>query len=278
MSNLITAQSFKHPLSDHLYSSEEEANTAYTKALRERTAVKRAKAKEKKKQEDSDYVRLNASTLDEIIVLTKEVCATYGITINFSWRLHFADILTTHSAPIGSRPSFYDSKSALGWTGYISGKMNNTKLSFSDLCGAGFGDSSLKLAGFNLGTGSYGKNFGGEIRLFLDDFPKLKESYKRYLEYIQQEQNNILVLNRAANLATEEAKQTSTFQVLQFKVNAIEDQIKGVRQTLEALSQTKTDIEKSMANLVDTHINETKPSLEDGFTADEKKVFEAFRL
>jgi hypothetical protein len=90
--------------------------------------------------------------------------------------LRFGNVGISHSAPIGTRTRWGTNETALGWGGEI-------KLVFE---GGGSHDVWRQIPGINTGSGGGGINDARyflryDLRLYLDDFPLIKERYEDYI-------------------------------------------------------------------------------------------------
>jgi hypothetical protein len=143
----------------------------------------------------SDEIRLAAEEIYEIpglitIFVKKYLDRIVNIT---KWDLKFnPKMATTHDAPIGQHNSGWGKEMIyhMGWDGTAEGTTNLKKKpvtderatfgeidDFSDLFG-GYGRGVIR--GINTGGGTGGEKFHYTMRLYLNDFPKIKDRYDIY--------------------------------------------------------------------------------------------------
>lgn len=125
-----------------------------------------------------NYVRFNAETVDDIPrLMSEQFVELFGeegknITIEITNCSFNENISITHSAPIGVKSEFRSTKSFPGFYGriiYNISEFNYLLRKFDDRL---YENLSTVFAGINTGTGGGGSY---ELRLYLDDFPKIKE-------------------------------------------------------------------------------------------------------
>lgn len=146
----------------------------------------------------SDEIRLNVSYIDEVPSRIVEFVKKYmDRDITFSqWNVSFKEKLaTTHDAPIGKNTSGWGNETIYypGWEGRVEGstnlykkpfKLGESDASFDNIDGFsdlfdGFGKRIIR--GIHTGSGSGGEKFSYTIRMYIEDFPKIKAMYNTYL-------------------------------------------------------------------------------------------------
>jgi hypothetical protein len=202
MQTIAPVTMFPCPITGKLYKTERGAKNS---AKREQLRIEAEEAKRKEqqkskeqKEEEINWLRLNLEDINDLPVLMKSrFKELYDWDLDVSFHgLRFGNVSNSHTCPIGGvmnwsreykdRPTYY-----LGWSGRIEGtlKGNLPKLTFmnsiSDIING-------KFKGLHTGTGCPGRpnEFKMSIgfNMFLDDFPKLKEKYEKYL--IEKEKND----------------------------------------------------------------------------------------
>lgn len=137
-------------------------------------------AQAKARQELSDYVRLNAESIEDICKLTEEVSKKiHGksfirkLILNVRYCEHASN---SHSAPIGKERNWSGKEPGVP-TGYPALR-GTIKFIYNKDPGSG---SSCGIRGLNTGSGGYAGSTDGSynleygVTLWLDDFPKIKE-------------------------------------------------------------------------------------------------------
>lgn len=182
--------------------AERSAADAIKKKQEFKLAQEQQKLVEQSNLEKKDYIRLNATNISDIPNLIKEKAKEFwGIDCDVKINVNFGNVSNSHGAPLTKKtnssgedknyPAYF-----LGWSGRITGTISNLKNSPN-------GSSSIKDTLFN----NYGTYRGfrgfhtssgcpGSIELkencpmdigfyfFLEDFPKLAESYELFkVEY-----------------------------------------------------------------------------------------------
>lgn len=155
---------------------------------------KQRKLAEESNLEKKDWIRLNAASISEIENLIVEKAKEFwDIDCEIDINVTFGYVSNSHGAPIGKKTNWsgLDKKyptSFLGWSGGIKGSIKNYKKSknssesvssllFNNYCG-GTGFRGLHTGSGCPGDakGQYPMDIG--FYFFLEDFPKLVESYE----------------------------------------------------------------------------------------------------
>lgn len=128
---------------------------------------------------------------------------------HYKWELVFTDtkkftfdnvedIYCSHNAPIGKpRICSYNEKKVRskwpGWRFWVKGTINGPSYkkdkscregepSFTALFRDSFASYSHQISGCHTGSFNGGSNFSGEFGMFIEDFPKIKKKYTRWLK------------------------------------------------------------------------------------------------
>ena len=157
--------------------------------------IKEAKAKElsKNKTKLKNSVRLSATSLKDIkkllISKSKEI---FGLNLSFTnFNMPFGKVSNTHYCPIKGVTNWSSVKGKhtdyLGWYGGVEGKVSGKSKIKVEHFGDDddFGLITEFFNGISIGTGCDGDEFGIDLYLFLDDFPKIKRKYKLYSELLK---------------------------------------------------------------------------------------------
>ena len=195
-----------------VYICPETGKKCRSRAEAERSAVAAIKAKEdaviaeeqnklaqESNLEKKDWVRLNATNVSEIENLIVEKAKEFwGFDCEVYINVTFGEVSNSHGAPISKKTNWSGGDknyptSFLGWSGHVKGSIKNYKktknssesvssLLFGSYYGPGF-------RGFHTSSGCPG-DAGGQYPMdigfyfFLEDFPKLAESYELFkIEY-----------------------------------------------------------------------------------------------
>lgn len=177
-----------------LYLSQKEMNKCRRECGARKKAEEKAKRIRENRQCSTDKIRLTVSDIDDIpSAVTKIMKEKFDRDVIFTkWNLRFrTDIAPTHSAPIGKKTDWNGSARYCGWTGYVTGTTNLNSRPLIKL--PGYRDrmdsifdvfshyGSGLVSGINYGSGNGGPNFGFDVTIYLDDFPKLKSKYEEWL-------------------------------------------------------------------------------------------------
>jgi len=176
----------------------------------------RAEAVKKEGERLANQMRFEVEWVSEIPEwITEAVRKRLDREVTFeNWDLKFyTDLAPTHDAPVGKKTEFSKPTSRYaGWRGRVTGTTtiykNPVKFSggpFGEI--RGFSDlfdrhRSSFIKGVNTGSGSGGERFSYEVRLYLDDFPKIKAKYDKWKALDDQKK----VLNSRRKELIEQAK------------------------------------------------------------------------
>lgn len=177
----------------------------HNKKIKQNEKKRKLKEKEIQKQKDewakrnaaSDYIRLNAESLDDIKRMMIEFAKEhYGVELKITqWATSHSfskSVSNTHNCPYvkgvtnwgnshPDRPTGYP-----GWSFQIKGTFSKERFSIFGFVRGGHSSydkiNYIPLHGLHTGGGSGGSNFACQFLLFLQDFPKLEAKYKRHQE------------------------------------------------------------------------------------------------
>ena len=145
--------------------------------------------------EKKDWIRLNVENVSEIKKLIEEKAKEYwGLEATVNINVTFGQVSNSHGSPIGKKTNWSGTDknypfSFLGWYGRIVGSLINYKstrkfsTSVSEILFNQYSETGFR--GFHTSSGCLG-NTGGRCPMdigfyfFLEDFPKLAESYKLF--------------------------------------------------------------------------------------------------
>lgn len=219
MSKAIKA--FECGICHAVHVSEKLADDCETKCKTHQTKVRRQELLNSNWDKHMNEMRLKAESLVDILKGIEEAAEKYfGVKMKFTHTpFRFTSIACTHDAPIG-KPTVWGSRDNknndpthyLGWSAWVEGqwlKDGKGKQSHRDTISfpPDLGGRNGGIKGFNTGTFNGGSKFSGEVRLYLDDFPKLKKQYEKMKELeakeaLKSEQVNIRI--QKANLRQKE--------------------------------------------------------------------------
>jgi len=149
-----------------------------------------AEARRREALDKAHSFRLELENINDIPNIIEEIVKV-GLNRKMEitkWDIRFkTDLAPTHDAPIGKPTEWSNVKhSYAGWSGRIEGRGNlyskpiehddaifGRISSISDLCRA-------YIKGVHIRTGGGSDSFRYDVRLYLDDFPKLKAEYERW--------------------------------------------------------------------------------------------------
>lgn len=226
MQTIAPVTMYPCPITGKLYKTERGAKNS---AKREQLRIEAEEAKRKEqqkskeqKEEEINWLRLNLEDINDLPVLMKSrFKELYDWDLNVAfYGLRFGSVSNSHTCPIGGvtnwsrqhkdRPTSY-----LGWSGRIEGtlKGNVPKLTFinsiSDII-------TGKFKGLHTGTGGGGSpneyKMSIGFNMFLDDFPKLKEKYEKYLIEKEKSDTNKSNIAKIKANAINYAKNHSDYQ------------------------------------------------------------------
>jgi len=226
----------------------ERSAAAVIKAREEkRIAAEQKKLAEQSNLEKQDWIRLNATNIEEIPQLIEQKAKEFwGINCKVKIDVSFGKVSNSSNAPFGKKTNWSGENknyptSFLGWRGKIVAHFSNYKkkaghfdYSISNVlfCENGRG---IGFKGFYTGTGCPG-DIGGEYPMdigfsfFLEDFPKLAESYKLFKKEYQKVLDN---KEDVRHLMSKAEMAVNTHQ----GVNKIADQIFNLNMELEQLKE-----------------------------------------
>jgi hypothetical protein len=163
-------------------------------------AAEQRKLAEKSNLEKKDWVRLNATNVSEIEnLIVQKAKEFWGFDCEVDINVTFGQVSNSHGAPIGEKTNWSSHNknyptSFLGWSGRIIASIKNYKKSknssesVSSLLFGNYG-GGVGFRGFHTSSGCPG-DAGGQYPMdigfyfFLQDFPKLVESYELFkIEY-----------------------------------------------------------------------------------------------
>ena len=203
----------------------------------------------------SDEIRLTVESVHEIPELITAFVKKYlDRAVNITkWDMKFnSKMATTHDAPIGQPNSGFGDKTIyhMGWDGTAEGTTNLKKKpvkderatfgeidDFSDLFG-GWGRGVIR--GINTGGGTGGEQFHYTMRLYLDDFPKIKARHEIYAPLKQKHLNAMAKTKGLRETAMIEVVNSDKRIVLLDDVNKLLEL--KLKQTKEAREQTKLEV------------------------------------
>lgn len=165
--------------------------TRCTKDIREQ---KKLEAQRKEADRLANEMRLQVESIHDIPgYITEIVKKRLDREIIFTdWDLKFKELSPTHDAPIGKNTEWGNVKNKyLGWEGQVKGTTNLSSKPV-EFPSATFGKISSPfdifarsgrglIRGIHSGGGSGGDQFGFIIRIYLDDYPKIKAKYEEFL-------------------------------------------------------------------------------------------------
>ena len=273
-----------------VYICPETGKKCRSRAEAERSAAAAIKAKEeaaiaaeqKRLQDQSnaakkDWVRLNVTNIEDIPKLIKEKAKEFwNLDCEIEVRVSFGNVSNSHGAPIGKKTNWSGSNKDyptdfLGWSGQVKGnifnykKNKNSSDSVNSLLFNNYGNG-LGFRGFHTSSGCPGDS-GGEYPMnigfyfFLEDFPKLVESY----EVFNTEYQKVLDHKAAVKSLNYQAE---NYSCIQPDVNELENQIaelQGKRSKLLKKHNQKYQLD-----------NPVSPFIVDPRLEDLKKIFETY--
>lgn len=273
-----------------VYICPETGKKCRSRAEAERSAAAAIKAKEdaaiaaeqKRLQNESniekkDWVRLNLTNIEDIPKLIKEKAKEFwNLDCEIEVNVSFGNVSNSHAAPIGKKTNWsggdkYYRTNFLGWSGQVKGnifnykKTKNSSDSVNSLLFNNYGNR-LGFRGFHTSSGCPGDS-GGEYPMnigfyfFLEDFPKLVESY----EVFNTEYQKVLDYKAAVRSLNTKAEHYSN---VQSDINELQNQIFELNLKLQGLiSQHR---EKYILD------NPVAPFIVDPRLENLKKIFESY--
>lgn len=159
-------------------------------------AAEQNKLAQESNLEKKDWVRLNATDVADISKLIEEKAKEFwGIESIIDINVTFGQVSNSHGAPIGKKTNWSRQNknyptSFLGWSGRIKGSLINYKStkkhmeSVGDILFNQYG-TATGFRGFHTSSGCPGSIVGDNpmdigFYFFLEDFPKLAESYELF--------------------------------------------------------------------------------------------------
>lgn len=234
-SRIVPIQRFTHPLADpnETYGTKKEADAAHRRALKEQKRTVAKQQAEEKRRANCDYLRLNATSIEHIEQLWAELLLKHtGITSTLKLsNVRFGELACTHDCPVGGKTGGWHgdvAPRALGWRASANGSWKlpkgfKSKAPFGDCVFAvvGHGDiQGFHFRGISSGGGNGGDPFSFTVRFYLDDFPKLKAAYNRYIMGEAERKAHAIKREAAAQvsiaaaLETEEARSLAKDQAI----------------------------------------------------------------
>jgi hypothetical protein len=268
----MQVQVFKSEFTGELFEDENE----YQLHLEGYEEQKKVEEKQKelfaKSKEMKQMPRLTATSIEDFRQKAFDVINELNegnpdklLILNFSG-VRISDVSNTHSAPIGFEQNF--SKKADKPTSYKGWYGNITIVLSQDM---NTGDNRNRIEnlikyfpGINTGSGGYrGKEYGDvkgyvleySLRLYLEDFPLIKEQYQRYLELKESKeewQSDISILCEAKNEADEVmVSYESVYDDYNEKIKTMEAERLGISNLM-----TKRRSENNESVLLSNHFKE----------------------
>jgi hypothetical protein len=176
----------------------------------------------------SDSFRLELDDIRNFSALLEKKVAFHFSAPKFKINLNnirFGMHDCSHSCPVGKETNWCSSRTDvpshyLGWRVSINGtcggaKVKGKEVTIGAICRGGsyFSDHHPKFGGFrglNTGSGGFGDKFYGDMTLWLDDFPILKDKYKEFEKLIAKEkiyaQKQVKELNRVDEFVANSAE------------------------------------------------------------------------
>jgi hypothetical protein len=163
-------------------------------------AAEQNKLAQESNLEKKDWVRLNATNVSEIEnLIVQKAKEFWGFDCEVDINVTFGQVSNSHGAPIGKKTNWSRQNkdyptSFLGWSGGVKGSIKNykkSKNSSESVSSLLFGNyaGGTGFRGFHTSSGCPGDT-GGQYPMdigfyfFLEDFPKLAESYELFkIEY-----------------------------------------------------------------------------------------------
>lgn len=240
-------------------------------------AAEQKKLAEKSNLENKDWIRLNLTNIEDIPKLVKEKAKEFwNIDCEISIRVSFGNVSNSHGAPLNKKTNWSGRDkdyptSFLGWSGQIKGTISNYKKSknssesvnsllFNNYTGGrGFRGFHTSSGCPGDAEGQYPMDIG--FYFFLEDFPKLVESY----ELFNTEYQKIIDYKEAVAQCNTKAKDYSNSQP---DVNELKNQIFELNLKLEKLTTQHRE-----KYILDNPV--ASPTL-DSRLEDLKKVFKSY--
>lgn len=282
MSEIKTQTVYICPETGKKCRSRAEAERSAAKAIKAREdaaiAVEQQKLAEKSNLQNKDWIRLNLTNIKDLPDLIKEKAKEFwNINCNIEINVTFGQVRNSHGAPLNKKTNWSgDNKnyptSFPGWSGQIKGNVLNYKkgknisesissLLFNNYTGGrGF-------RGFHTSSGCPGDvegNYPMDIGFyfFLEDFPRLAESY----ELFNTEYQKVIDHKEAVKMLNIKAEHYSNAQS---DVIEIEKQIFELSCVLQKLRN-----EHEQKYIID---NPVKVPIIDSKLEDLKKIFKSYR-
>lgn len=241
------------------------------------TAAEQKRLEQESNLANKDWIRLNLTNIEDIPKLVKEKAKEFwGIDCKIEVNVSFGNVSNSHGAPLNKKCNWsgHDKDyptSFLGWSGRITGTISNYKKSknssesVNSLLFNNYG-GGRGFRGFHTGTGCPGDAEGQYpmdigFYFFLEDFPKLVESY----ELFNTEYQKVIDYKEAVAQCNTKAKDYSDSQP---DVNELKNQIFELNLKLEKL--TTQHREKYILD------NPVAPPTLDSRLEDLKKVFKSY--
>jgi len=240
-------------------------------------AAEQKKLAEKSNLEKKDWIRLNLTNIEDIPKLVKEKAKEFwGIDCEISIHVSFGNVSNSHGAPLNKKTNWSGEDanyptSFLGWSGRITGTISNYKKgkgSLDSLSSLLFNNytGGIGFRGFHTGSGCPGDVEGKYpmdigFYFFLEDFPKLVESY----ELFNTEYQKVIDYKEAVKQCNTKAKYYSNSQL---DINELKNQIFELNLKLEKLTTQHRE-----KYILDNPV--ASPTL-DSRLEDLKKVFKSY--
>lgn len=169
------------------HSTIQRAKNCEAKHRREKQKAKAENISKKDRDKIINGIRNGAETYDEIFTKIAEFIAKYysqEIKFENNKSLRFGETSNSHDKPIGAEYNWNRNKDFPtcypGWCGYLKGNLpKNDNFYFGNMVEGSFSPEHNipQIRGIHLGTGGWGNSFGGNARIFIDDFPILLAKY-----------------------------------------------------------------------------------------------------
>lgn len=217
--NYMKVQVFKSEFTGELFEDENEYKLHIERYEEQKQEEEKQKEKFVKSKEMKQMPRLTATSIEDFRQKAFDVINELNagnpdelLLLHFG-SLMLSDVSNSHSAPIGFEQNFSRKTgkptSYKGWYGEITIVLSQERNTGDDR--NRIKNLVNQLPGINTGSGGYrGKEYGEikgyvlqyELRLYLEDFPLIKEQYKRYIELKESKakwQSDINILCEAKN-------------------------------------------------------------------------------
>lgn len=228
-------------------------------------------------------LRLETAKLSDIPRLWAELLlANTGVNSVLTLsNVTFGSIHCTHHAPIGVTPKFSGGShkdaapTAWGWQGQVSGSWSG-RGSALDVLDSHLGIDGFRFVGLHCSTGGGGNPFGFQFRLYLDDFPKLKDAFDR-LNACTDESSRFENLRAKAKVEAEaRAARRGDVAELMAKKERHQNMVEVVKARLSVHERAAMELVLQITKIVQQEVKASEPVLVSEFSEEEKMGFEIF--